>query len=330
MAAERKLMLATSETILKGMGAIAGAGIGDALGMPTEFISMEEHKKFFKGKIQKFEDPLHGSPVEHLKRGQYTDDTQQLIALAESLLEKNGLDIVHFGKKLAEWHRKNKDGISNWRFPGNTSTNAAERLLTGVPARESGDPNATTCGSAMRVAPIGVMFYSDVRKAMEKARESSVPTHNSLETKEASAAVAGVIAHLLQGEEPLNAVNKTMEHLKDETLKEKIRKAVELRETEPQFAMKQIGAGSHVHETVPFAIYSFLHSPDDFKKVVVTAANVVPGDTDSIACIAGALAGAHNGIEKIPKEFHSVEEYGRLAKIGARLVKPVLFKDWKV
>jgi poly(ADP-ribose) glycohydrolase ARH3 len=61
----------------------------------------------------------------------------------------------------------------------------------------------------------------------------------------------------------------------------------------------QLGKGIKASESVPTAIYAFLRRPSSFSEVVTYAISL-GGDTDTIACMAGAFAGAHLGLDGIP------------------------------
>ena len=88
----------------------------------------------------------------------------------------------------------------------------------------------------------------------------------------------------------------------------------------PDELAKKIGTSERVYETVPMALSCFLHSPDEFQETVVNAANLCWGDTDSIACIAGAMSGAYNGYNKMPFEYKGkLEDRQRLEGLATEL-----------
>jgi ADP-ribosylglycohydrolase len=68
-----------------------------------------------------------------------------------------------------------------------------------------------------------------------------------------------------------------------------------------------IGKGWIAEEAVASALYCFSRSPDDFEQTVLTAVNT-DGNSDSIACIAGAIAGAFNGMGAIPISWRDAIE----------------------
>ena len=88
----------------------------------------------------------------------------------------------------------------------------------------------------------------------------------------------------------------------------------------PREVAAKIGASESAYETVPMALHCFLYSPEDYEQSVTEAANLVPGDTDSIACIAGALSGTYNGVEAIPKKWRQeIEDSLLLQKLSKDL-----------
>jgi poly(ADP-ribose) glycohydrolase ARH3 len=85
-----------------------------------------------------------------------------------------------------------------------------------------------------------------------------------------------------------------------------------------------LGTGIVAHEAVAMGIYCFLRHPDSFAQVIHEAV-FIGGDTDTIACMAGAIAGAFPGIEAIPKPWLNAvreEEYsvGAIEAVADRLL----------
>jgi len=299
-------------------GCMLGAAIGDAFGMPTECISEQDLRERYNGKVTDFVEPISPHPNQHLSAGQYTDDAQQMIILAESLRHNDGLDIKDFGRRFAEWGRKNREDKNYWRFPGSTSLRAAEELEKGVSPYESGSQHTTSCGSAMRVAPIGLLYHGNIEQAIKQAELSSMISHNTQACKDGAKMVALTVANLLNEMPPVEAVLKASESLKDEILTGSILYAIKNRDQSP--SRISLGKSSSIYDTVPFAVYSFLHSPENFREIMITAANAVPGDTDSFACIGGAFAGAHLGVDKIPTSLKTrLEDYPLIKRVAEDL-----------
>jgi len=74
------------------------------------------------------------------------------------------------------------------------------------------------------------------------------------------------------------------------------------------------------HEAIAAGVYLLARHPEDTRTGIIEGANT-PGDSDSIATIAGALLGARNGLESIPAEWvRDVERGGELLKLGERIL----------
>ena len=71
------------------------------------------------------------------------------------------------------------------------------------------------------------------------------------------------------------------------------------------------------------ALWCFWRSPRDFSKTVLAGANT-DGDSDSIACIAGGISGAFNGVEAIPERWRArAEKADALDQLAQRLARAV-------
>ena len=104
------------------------------------------------------------------------------------------------------------------------------------------------------------------------------------------------------------------------------------------------GTGSLIYQTLPLAIYFFLKYPSNFEKAVLGAVNsyrsdtykekkklaglswnkqlqeAKGGNTDGIAGLTGAFAGAYLGINKIPRKFLTVEDKQKLKVLAEELI----------
>ncbi len=87
--------------------------------------------------------------------------------------------------------------------------------------------------------------------------------------------------------------------------------------------MARLGDAWVGDEAVADALYCFLRTPGDYRTTVRTAANS-NGDSDSIACIAGAFSGAFNGLDAIPEEWQRrVKNAAYLHDLAGRLADAV-------
>lgn len=292
---------------------LVGCAIGDALGNPFEmklssYVPLQEWDGLFKA----------GGTFWQGEAGQYTDDTLMSIALSVSLLRCGEFDAADVASEYLYWYN-----TGNTRGIGNTTAEAIENLKDGASWEESGvkRSNAAGNGSAMRVAPIGLMYRFDLVKLMECAIKDASITHNSLEPKVGSATVGLGIALLANGiSHPYDLISEVIPLISESIVKDKLVLAQQAldEDVDPEVALQTIGTSGYAPETVGAAFY-ILAKTDNFRDAVVMAVKA-GGDTDTTAAVVGALAGTYYGLEGIPDEYkEQVENFELLASLDAEL-----------
>ncbi len=296
-------------------GALLGVAIGDALGRPAEGRPPEVIRQRF-GNLDSFH-PWHG--WQGGPKGTFTDDTELTIALAESLIERQGMDPVDFGRRCVAW-------LPVGRGKGAATTEACERLAEGVSWEEAGSPSAGN-GAAMRAAPIGLLHPADVDHLRHAAALSAVVTHAHPTAVLSTIALAFLVADLLHTppgrldiEGLLGRLRSVTEDLPDPPLPERkpghstvellprLREMGDRLDRTPEELFSYTYNGAFVSESLAAALWCFLRSPDDPARVVITAANG-GYDADTVGAMAGALAGACNGATAWPSDWLDDLEY---------------------
>ncbi len=277
-----------------------GAAIGDALGKQNEGQTREDILK--RGCVTDYGRAQAGCPGEKLRVGQYTDDTEQMLVLAHSIIRCGGFDARDFSAAIAKW---GKDALSDpvrKSLVGPSSSKAIARLNAGISWKESGS-DIPSCGSAMRVAPIG-LFYNALLKVEKKAALSSIPTHRSNSSIAGAVAVGLGVRCAINGMESSELVKETITRSSkyDMELGRIIGLSYKLRKEGPGKVFTELGTSYLVYETVPSAFYCFLRHFESPENAIIEAVNA-GGDTDSIACITGALSGALHGIGSFPDKW---------------------------
>jgi ADP-ribosylglycohydrolase len=284
----------------KYIGCMLGAAIGDALGKQNEGVAREYILK--RGCINDYGKALSRTPGDKLGPGDYTDDTEQMLVLAGSLIDNNGFDVTDFSKRIAKWGKDALKDPNRKSLVGPASALAIERLNSGVSWKGSGS-DIPSCGSAMRVAPVG-LFYDDLDEVESNAALSSIPTHNSKTSIAGAVAVAIAVRCALDGKECADIISETCARTSkyDARLAEKIRLSFEQRNNDPDKVFSWIGTSYLVLDTVPCAFYCFTRYFENPESAIIEAVNA-GGDTDSIACITGALCGALHGRDSFPERW---------------------------
>jgi UDP-2-acetamido-3-amino-2,3-dideoxy-glucuronate N-acetyltransferase len=313
------------------IGAMVGLAVGDALGYPAEFRSREQILReigpegitdFIAHKDPRFSRPMIVGP-DH-PPGTYTDDTQMSVAVAFGLLEagsKSELDALmgSVGRAFAIW----ADSDDNNRAPGQTCMTGCANLRRGVPWREAGVADSKGCGSAMRVAPIGLLYAGDHERLLEVARASSLLTHGHPAAVEGAAAAALLVALALEGADGpamLRAIERSC-FGRSPDFDARLSQVAELIDAPPEHALSERGLGEAwvAEEAVASALYCVWRHPDDYAAAVLEAVNT-DGDSDSIAAITGSIVGARLGVEAIPQRWvRDVEDAETLQVLGHEL-----------
>ena len=297
-------------------GAIFGTAVGDALGRPVESHPPEAIKAVF-GTVTDFL-PWHrgyeASP------GMFTDDAEMTLCMAESMIERRGVDPADLADRFRAWGRIG-------RGMGSATRAACQRLDRGEPWYRSGSDSAGN-GAAMRVSPVALFHPIDMDGLRADAALTAVITHNQA-TAAASAIVgAYTVAHLLHvpvgkfcADDLLAGIERIMDGVEDPameerrdpashvTLVERIRDVFDMRDRpiEQIFALTHNGA--FVTESLPAALAAFLNSPEDPEQVIVTAVNG-GYDADTVGAMAGMFAGAYHGMSALPDRWTGVVEFG--------------------
>jgi ADP-ribosylglycohydrolase len=281
-------------------GCLLGVAVGDALGMPTEGYTAREISCKF-GPIREMLPAPQGHFHTGLLAGQFTDDTEETLLLAESLIEASGFSADRFVGKLTAWGAAwTLDERLN-RGVGFATRSAVESLIAGTAWQESGLA-IPTCGSAMRASPIGLLYHPDLNIVKSYADLQSLPTHTSPAARASAVAVAVGVALSCSGfsKEMILRNAASQASRLDIDFAERLLWAGSLLELRPEDALGLIRNSPLAMETVPAAFYCFLKFEPEEALIMAAGSG---GDTDSIASITGSLFGASLGPTWIPQRW---------------------------
>ncbi|QJT00770.1 ADP-ribosylglycohydrolase family protein [Streptomyces asoensis] len=335
--------MTTSTTVRKrATGSLLGLALGDALGFPTEFIGVP--------KILDWYGPWRAMELPEPAR--VSDDTQMTLAVGRGLraamdrglLTPQGLE-EPLRKEFVDWYRSPE----NNRAPGRTCLEACGLLQSSLPWQDASQIGSKGCGANMRVAPVGLVPGLSEEQRAGAAQLQSALTHGHPTALAASDLTAHAVRLLTQGAEPAALVgllrayavdnrsryhhrwlgdlwtrsqDPTPEHFIargwDECLGVLERLQEALRDPAPEAdPCLATGAGWIAEEAMATGLLCFLLFPDEPVTALRRAA-CSSGDSDSIACLAGAFAGAHAGADAWPTAWADRIEYqGELVTLGA-------------
>ena len=309
-----------SSRLDKARGLMFGLALGDCLGAPFEDRTEVTHADVVAAENAT-------EPLVH------TDDTALALVLARHLAHRitegntragEYVDADVLAREFAEtWEAE------PWRGYGGGVTRSFRLIMSGTPWREAiravFPEGSFGNGGAMRVAP-AALVGGDVWEVVELARRSAEVTHAHADALHGAVCQA-VAAHLALRLSPTDSararefVEPLREVLPTPLWREKLDLVVELceREAEPGHAAEVLGNDVSASGSVPLALSSFLrHSgrPEE----VIRFAILAGGDTDTVAAMAGALAGAHSGYTAFsPHVVGRLEAAERLHRCAERL-----------
>jgi poly(ADP-ribose) glycohydrolase ARH3 len=281
-------------------GALIGTAVGDALGAPVEGWSMEQVRSAYS----------EGNGWK-MSYGRYTDDTEMMIGVAESLIKNKGFN----GADMARTFIQNYDAKRGY---GPGSKEALKRIREGESWEEAsrklfGGNGSYGNGAAMRIAPIGLFYYDSAEALREIAYKSSHITHSHELGKEGAALQAFAVALAVRGQKE-GMLPGLKEFVQNNVYKSKLRRIEVLldKDATKKEIIAKLGNGMAAFDSVPTAIYSFLRA-DSFEDAVIYAVSL-GGDTDTIGAMTGAISGAYYGDGAIPSEWTEQLEEGEKGK----------------
>ncbi len=300
--------------------------VGDAMGMPTEFMEQNEIKKNF-GFVDRLLDTQLSRIHKNLKKGQITDDTEQNIFLIKSYYENGKVDIDSTVRGLRTWIDETHPDEKGYIGP--STLKAFERINDGEDINEVGI-RGTTCGAAMRsLAPALCTKKGQIKSLKEAILCCSIPTHNTNIALEAAMAL-GFGYHHAAIESSFDEIIESM--ILGAEIGRNIGKGkfvgastgsrIKLAVTQVQkmqtpgevlnFIYDVIGTTMESNEVVPAAVAIFAYTMENTWLSIKMGASV-GGDTDTIAAIAGALSCLYARSHSLPKEIlKKLEEVNKI------------------
>jgi len=291
------------------VGCLLGQCLGDAIGFVREGSPTTVCKSYV-------EDVLRPRKIDGVKWGQYSDDSQLARELLLSYISKGTFDQQDFARRIVLIFSE-----SRVVGAGVATPNAAGRLAKGVPLDDAGEPPPYAGnGTAMRAAPIGLIFYDRPDKLVKASHDQSRITHKDNRCSAGAIAIAGAVAQAVYSESinieefctQLSNWTGKYDRVLANALADEMSSWTKLEPMEALVHISPVGrdfASEDRSEISPFvtpsvlwSLYSFLRTPESYWESICTA--ITPGgDVDTTAAMTGAISGARVGIEGIPNDW---------------------------
>lgn len=280
-----------------------GFAVGDALGVPVEFLSRETIS-------QNPVTTMRGYGTHQQPTGTWSDDSSMAFCLAESLC--NGYNVMDIANKFVQWysegywtpHGKIFDiGIATLQSLKKVKTGTSPLISGGITEKENGN------GSLMRILPL--MFYlkdKPIKQRYEIVSEVSAITHAHIRSIFSCFIYTEFALELLKGAEKNEAYRITQQRIKDFLQEYSFLASDELvvfrriLETSMQnYTENEIHSSGYVIHTLEASLWCFF-TTDTYADAVLKAVNL-GSDTDTTGCVTGGLAGLYYGENQIPEEW---------------------------
>jgi ADP-ribosyl-[dinitrogen reductase] hydrolase len=327
-------------------GALRGAIMGDSLGVPHEFprwmkcpyTGLTEHK--FTVKVgQRF-----GHPVRVLAPGQYSDDTEMMLCLMRSIIHKRRFDLKDVVQRYIAWTHSNQPSVgSNTRllFKINTSTKSDPTgyahyqkqfaKVTGVSAitanqwiNQTSD-SFQSDGSLMRCAPLAC-YTSTFRELIDVAKQDIWCSNPSRFVLSLQMIYLWILFRAVRGTDAPEIWNDLVQHIAP-TIQDKLLKRVVdhvIHDTDHGVSDRaHMKPPIHPSECKGWLLHGFVMSLTHLKRTAVDKSGTATytqvmqwvikdhpnSDTDTNACIVGAIVGAFMGWERLSKEPNVIHNW---------------------
>jgi len=296
-----------------------GIAVGDALGVPVEFISREERDK----------NPVYdmmGYGTHNQPAGTWSDDSSLTFCLAEALTQKFDLNII--GQNFMKWHNQNY-----WTPRGNvfdigkTTRQAISRLAKGEQPDLAGgfDESSNGNGSLMRILPL--LFYLVAKPINERyniTKQVSSITHGHIRSLIVCFYYLEFAKQIYEGKGKFegykNLQLEVPNHLRSLSINPKEMGLFDrlLKNDIDKLPKNQIYSNGYVLHTLEASVWCLL-TTDNYTDAVLKVVNLGE-DTDTTGAVTGGLAGLLYGIDNIPKTWlKQIARYEDIENLAVRL-----------
>lgn len=273
-------------------GALLGFAAGDALGATTEFMQPEMIRE-----VLGLHTEIIGEGVFNWRPGQGTDDSDLMFALARTY--RAGYSLKGAANRYLKWL-----DFEQPRDIGGTThaalTHYRKSRNPKISGRRAHTRMAAGNGSLMCALPTGLVPMNRGTRC-ERAAELSRITHFDKRCVESCIAYVNIVANLLDGLDPRDAVWEVagMEFIHD--VDDVLRRA-------PLMRFDDLSFSGFVLDSLTVAVWAVCQLDDTLEDLLIAIVNQ-GNDADTTAAIAGGLLGARDGIDAVPERWVEKLEY---------------------
>lgn len=277
-------------------GCIYGQAIGDALGLGTEGMTDEDIAWKYPDGLQHYKQIIQDSHRSRWKIGDWTDDTDMMLCIAEAVIEDKGVNYLNIAYKFKIWADCDPMGIGCHTYKvlkmGDYTEKPFEvsKTVWDISHRDS-----AANGGVMRTSVTGLF----PKMTVEISENICRLTHYDPRCVGSCAVVSNLINALVYNKELPSILDMTKMSLNyDALISDYIRRGYE--ESDISKLMDDDCMG-YTLITLSVALWAYWHAAS-FKEGLLAVVNA-GGDADTNAAVACAILGAKFGFSSIPQEY---------------------------
>lgn len=278
-------------------GVLYGQAIGDALGLATEFMDDAEMAQKYPRGVNDYSDIYQDAHRSRWKVGEWTDDTDMMLCIANAVIEDKGVNLSHIAKNFKVWADGEPLGIGNNTYKVLSFGDYVEKPFDAAKlVWEMSKKQSAANGGLMRTSVVGLFPKAVEQCAVDICRL----THYDPRCVGSCVIVSSLIHSLVYDFEPLtyhqildiaNKYDERIAEYVDLSLNADIR-ALELQDG------KSMG---YTLKTLAASLWAYWNA-SSFEEGLLAVVNA-GGDADTNAAVACAVLGAKFGFESIPKGY---------------------------
>ena len=306
-------------------GVIFGHAIADALGLGAEFMPKATVTANYPNGLDRYSQIIQDPHRRRWAIGDWTDDTDQMLCIFDSILERQDVSILDIAKRIHTWVVEDGMGIGNtvWSVLQSRYFLTAPHFAAQYFWQSTGRDVASN-GGVMRTSILGVWKYDSLAEVKKNAENVCRITHYDPRCVGSCVAVSTAIALLLQGKaefsEILDIVSRESAGYSpelDKYLAMASTGTLEELDLDEGLTATELGSIGYTLKALGAGFWALKNAPsyrDGVLQVIHEG-----GDADTNAAIVGAILGAKFGFANIPAIW--VTELRDASELDARVTR---------
>ena len=278
-------------------GVMYGQAIGDALGLGTEFMDDKEMAQKYPNGLKHYSDIYQDAHRSRWKVGEWTDDTDMMLCIANALIEDKEVDLSHIARNFKQWAEGEPMGIGQHTYKVLMIGDYVDKPQdVSKLVWEMSRGKSAANGGLMRTSIVGAL-----PKEVEKAAANICRlTHYDPRCVGSCVIVSELIHSLIYDSQPISY--QQMVEIADR-YDERIKRFISLsREADIKaLELQDEQSMGYTLKTLSVALWAYWNT-SSFKEGLLAVVNA-GGDADTNAAVACAILGAKYGYSSLPKEY---------------------------